>query len=134
MSDAASRDAIGRNSALLAGAAFASRLLGWVRLTALAVVFGVSGALDPFLAAFRLPDLLYQLIAAGAIASAIVPAVAGLVASGERERASRLLSTLALLVGGGMALLGAISFIRPIVWRSSSRLGSPHWGLNRPQP
>ncbi|MGI9095726.1 MAG: murein biosynthesis integral membrane protein MurJ [Candidatus Limnocylindrus sp.] len=111
MSDATSRDAIGRNSALLAGAALASRLLGWVRLTALAVVFGVSGALDPFLAAFRLPDLLYQLIAAGAIASAIVPAVAGLVASGERERASRLLTTLALLVGGGMALLGGISFV-----------------------
>ena len=111
MSEGSSGDAIGRNSALLAGAAFASRLLGWVRLTALAVVFGVSGALDPFLAAFRLPDLLYQLIAAGAIASAIVPAVTALVASGERERASRLLSTLALLVGGVMALLGAISFV-----------------------
>ena len=111
MSGANSSDAIGRNSALLAGAAFASRLLGWVRLTALAVVFGVSGALDPFLAAFRLPDLLYQLIAAGAVASAIVPAVTKLVASGERERASRLLSTLALLVGGVMAILGVISFV-----------------------
>ena len=110
MSARVSSDAIGRNSVLLAGAAFISRVLGWVRLTTLAVVFGVSGALDPFLAAFRLPDLLYQLIAAGAIASAIVPAVASLVAAGERDRASRLLSTLALLVGGVMALLGAISF------------------------
>ena len=104
-------DALGRNSALLAAAALASRLLGWVRLTALAVVFGVTGALDPFLAAFRLPDLLYQLIAAGAVASAIVPALAGLVAAGERERASRLLSSLALLIGGAMALLGGISFL-----------------------
>lgn len=102
---------LGRNSALLAVAAFASRLLGWVRLTSLAVVFGVSGALDPFLAAFRLPDLLYQLIAAGAVASGIIPALATLVAKGERERASRLLSSLALLIGGSMALLGAISYV-----------------------
>ena len=54
-----------RNSALLSVAAFASRVLGWVRLIVLLGAFGADGRLDPYLAAFKVPDIIYQLIAAG---------------------------------------------------------------------
>ena len=58
-----------RNSALLSMAALASRLLGWVRLVVLVAAFGAEGRLDPYLAAFKVPDIVYQLIAAGPLSS-----------------------------------------------------------------
>src|SRR5664280_2379601 len=46
-----------------------SRLLGEVRLAVIGAVFGAGANLDAFTAAFRIPDTLFQLVAAGAIGS-----------------------------------------------------------------
>ena len=67
--------------------------------------------LDAFFAAFRIPDLLFQLVAAGALSSALIPVVAG--AAGVRRRAARAwrvvstvtnLMLVALLVLAGLVL------------------------------
>jgi putative peptidoglycan lipid II flippase len=76
-----------------------SRLLGWIRVAVFAAEFGDSNArLDAFWAAFRIPDTLFQLVAAGALGSALVPVLSSLLADGEAQRARRVLSTVANLM------------------------------------
>jgi putative peptidoglycan lipid II flippase len=76
-----------------------SRVLGWVRTSVfLAEYGGHSANLDAFLAAFRIPDTLFQLVAAGAVGSALVPVVSALLAKGEDVRARRVVATIANLM------------------------------------
>ena len=56
-----------------------SRLLGVVRDRVLAGQFGASDSLDIYYAAFRLPDLIYNLIILGALSAGIIPVLAALV-------------------------------------------------------
>ena len=63
---------------LLALSALLSRLLGVVRDHMLAKTFGASSGtgiynLDTYYAAFRIPDLLYNLLIFGAISAAFIP-------------------------------------------------------------
>src|SRR3989338_3368804 len=57
----------------LAGAALASRVLGLVRDRILAGMFGAGDELDIYFAAFRIPDLVYNIVIAGAVSSAFIP-------------------------------------------------------------
>ena len=76
-----------------------SRVLGWVRTSVfLAEYGGHSANLDAFLAAFRIPDTLFQLVAAGAVGSALVPVVSALLAKGEDARARHVVATIANLM------------------------------------
>ncbi|MFH1475064.1 MAG: murein biosynthesis integral membrane protein MurJ, partial [Chloroflexota bacterium] len=87
-------------SIVLAGYLLA-RGLGYVRVLVNGAVFGAGPELDAFYAAFRLPDLVLNLVATGALAAAVVPTLAGLVDGRAAERASRTAS--ALLTFGGIA-------------------------------
>jgi len=76
-----------------------SRLIGWLRTAVFYAEFsGHSNNLDSFYAAFRIPDTLFQLVAAGAVGSALVPVVSELLARGEPDRARRLVATIANLM------------------------------------
>ena len=97
-----------RNSALLSGASLASRLLGWVRLIVLVAAFGADGRLDPYLAAFKVPDIIYQLIAAGPLSSVLVPLVVRLRSEGDELRARRIMSAI-FLIFGVLALVIAVA-------------------------
>ena len=83
-------------------------MLGWLRVVVLGNLFGATAELDAYYAAFRIPDLVFQLVAAGAIASALVPVLAGLTAHGERERAWRVASTVLNLMLGVLLVLAAL--------------------------
>src|SRR5688572_2259777 len=50
-----------------------SRITGFVRDTLLAILFGAGLAMDAFVVAFRLPNLLRRLFAEGAFSQAFVP-------------------------------------------------------------
>jgi putative peptidoglycan lipid II flippase len=51
----------------------ASRITGFVRDTLLAILFGAGLAMDAFVVAFRIPNLLRRLFAEGAFSQAFVP-------------------------------------------------------------
>ena len=72
---------------------------GWVRLIVLLAAFGADGRLDPYLAAFKVPDIIYQLIAAGPLSSVLVPLVVRLRGEGDPERAHRIISAVFLIFG-----------------------------------
>ena len=62
--------ALARAGIIVSGAFLVSRVLGYVRLVVIGNTFGASADLDAFFAAFRIPDLIFQLVAAGALSSA----------------------------------------------------------------
>jgi putative peptidoglycan lipid II flippase len=88
-----------------------SRLLGEVRLAVIGAEFGAGANLDAFTAAFRIPDTLFQLVAAGAIGSAVVPVASELIARGDTEGARRLISTITNLMILVLAPLAAITWL-----------------------
>jgi putative peptidoglycan lipid II flippase len=103
--------ALARAGLIVSGAFLISRILGWVRLVVIGNIFPAGPELDAFLAAFRLPDLMFQLVAAGALSSAVLPIVAALLARNETARAWRVVSTVANLMLAGLLVLGLFIFI-----------------------
>jgi putative peptidoglycan lipid II flippase len=112
---------LARSAGIVAGAFVISRMLGLVREVVLARQFGTSEALGAYISAFRIPDLLFLVIMAGAFGSAFIPVFSGLLGEGEEEKAWKLasvvlnLSTLAALVTSGLAWLGAPELVRLVV-------------------
>jgi putative peptidoglycan lipid II flippase len=107
---------IARAGLTVSGLYLASRLLGWLRISVLAATFGAGSDLDAFYAAFRIPDLMFQLVAAGAWSSALIPIVGGLLTKGESARAWRILSTVTNLVLGTLLVLAlAFELAAPII-------------------
>jgi putative peptidoglycan lipid II flippase len=94
-----------------------SRLLGLVREQVFAVTLGAGVASDAFLAAFRIPNLLRDLFAEGALSTAFVPTyVTTLRQKGRADAhllANRVLSTLTLALGAIAA--AAMLFPDPVV-------------------
>jgi putative peptidoglycan lipid II flippase len=102
---------LARAGIVVSAAYLASRLLGYLRVVVIGTTFGAGPDLDAFFAAFRVPDLIFQLVAAGAVASALVPIVSGLQAAGEAQRAWRIVSTVANLMLAGLVVLAVVGFV-----------------------
>ncbi|HEY8438186.1 MAG TPA: murein biosynthesis integral membrane protein MurJ [Candidatus Limnocylindrales bacterium] len=101
---------LARAGLIVSGAFLVSRILGWVRLIAFAHVF-TAADLGVFFAAFRVPDLVFQLVAAGALSSAVIPVVSALLATDEPGRAWRVVSTIANLMLAALLVLGVIVLV-----------------------
>jgi putative peptidoglycan lipid II flippase len=88
-----------------------SRILGYLRYVVIAAAVPSPGQLDAFFAAFRIPDFLFQLVAAGALSSAMIPVVAGLFATDATARAWRVVSTVTTLVLSALAVLALLVLV-----------------------
>src|SRR5262245_57682881 len=66
-------DRLGRSASVAGVATLASRVLGLARDTVLAAVFGAGNEMDAFVVAFRIPNLVRELFAEGAMSAAFVP-------------------------------------------------------------
>jgi len=94
-----------------------SRVLGLVREQVFAYWFGASDAMDAFLVAFRIPNLVRDLFAEGAMSAALVPTFSRMLATDGKARAWRLGNTVlnALAVVTGTLVILAVVFAEPIV-------------------
>jgi len=70
--DSLQTKAIARSAGTVSIAVFASRILGLVREQVFAMMFGAGSAYDAFVVAYRIPNLLLDLFAEGALSSAFV--------------------------------------------------------------
>ncbi len=106
-----------RSAGVVAIATMASRVLGLLRDQVLAYYFGAGDAMDAFRVAFRLPNVLRDLFAEGAMSAALVPTFTRAHASGGKPAAWQLGSHLLtlLLVVTGVLVLGGILFARELV-------------------
>jgi putative peptidoglycan lipid II flippase len=103
--------ALARAGLIVSGAFLVSRVLGWARIFIIGNTFPAGPELDAFFAAFRLPDLMFQLVAAGALSSAVIPIVSALLATDETARAWRVVSTIANMMLAGLLVLGVIVLV-----------------------
>ena len=85
MPDSAPR--LARSAGVIGLATMTSRILGLVREQVLAYYFGAGDAMDAFRVAFRIPNLVRDLFAEGAMSAAFVPTFTGYLTRGGRERA-----------------------------------------------
>jgi putative peptidoglycan lipid II flippase len=94
-----------------------SRLLGLVREQIFAVTLGAGAYSDAFLAAFRIPNLLRDLFAEGALSTAFVPTYVKTLKQQSRAAAialaNRVMTTLTFYLG--VVALAAMAFPEPIV-------------------
>ena len=86
-------------------AVMCSRLLGLVREQIFAALFGGGMAMDAFTAAFRIPNLLRDLFAEGALSTAFVTTFSKTIARGSDEDAWRLANKVATMTA---SVLGAL--------------------------
>lgn len=93
---------------LIAAAGVLSRLLGLVRDRILAAKFGAGDALDVYYAAFRVPDLIYNLLVLGALSAAFIPVFTSLIARDEKKEAWDLANNLLSFVLLALLFLSAV--------------------------
>jgi putative peptidoglycan lipid II flippase len=85
-------------AAVVAAGFFGSRLLGLVRTGVIASVFGTSPELSAYWVAFRLPDLVFQLLAGATLGSAFIPTFTRIFTQRSEEEAWRLARSVLNLV------------------------------------
>src|SRR3954447_22259944 len=93
-----------------------SRVLGLVRNVVVAQQFGTGREYEAFIAALTIPDLVFQILAGGAVGSAFIPVFMGYFARDDSVGAWRLTShvmSLALLITIPTSIVLAI-FARPL--------------------
>jgi putative peptidoglycan lipid II flippase len=103
------RPNVARNAGVVSAAIMASRVLGLVRDQVFAALFGAGLQYDAFLTAFRIPNLLRDLFAEGALSAAFVTTFSQvLTKKGEAEafRLSNRVATLLILLLGAVSLAG----------------------------
>ncbi|MDQ2986599.1 MAG: MATE family efflux transporter, partial [Armatimonadota bacterium] len=84
---------------LMTGLILLSRILGQVRDTIISYKFGQDAITDAYRAAFSVPDLLFFLIAGGALSSAFIPVFTKYWSTDEPEEAWKVFSVVATLMG-----------------------------------
>lgn len=101
-----------RAAGVIAAATFLSRLLGLVREQVFAAQFGAGFAVDAFQVAFRVPNLLRDLFAEGAMSAAFVPTLTRSAERGGTEAALRLANLVVnflLVVVSTLCVIGIIA-------------------------
>jgi putative peptidoglycan lipid II flippase len=105
-------ESVAAAAVIIAVAGIASRVLGLFRDRILASQFGAGDTLDIYYAAFRIPDLVYNLLVLGALSAAFIPVFTSLHSTERKEDGWKLasgilnLQTIAVfLISGAFALL-----------------------------
>ncbi|MBT3336607.1 MAG: murein biosynthesis integral membrane protein MurJ [Anaerolineae bacterium] len=87
------------------------QIVGLLRRILVAQAFGAGAELDAFIAANRVSETLFNLVAGGALGSAFIPTFAGLLAKDEKDSAWKLASAVANWVALVLGLLAALAAI-----------------------
>ncbi len=124
---------IQRASLILTGAFVASRVLGLLRTSMFAFVFGTGPTSDAYLQAFLIPDTIFNIVAGGALSSAFIPVFAKyMIGEHDEKTAWRIASSalnLAIIIMSVLALI-AIIFARQLVplYNPGPKVTDPGYG------
>ena len=109
---------LARSTATLTVLTLASRLTGMVRNVVVVAVLGVTFLGNTYQSANTVPNLLFELIAAGVLQAVLIPTLIDLAANGEDDEAEHVARSVLGLAGAALAvlaLLGAV--LAPLVMR-----------------
>lgn len=113
---------VAKAAGVVGAATLASRLLGYIRDMVMSWAFGTSLAADAFYVAYRIPNLLRELLAEGSMSAAFIPVFTETLAKGSKEEArvlanavfARLIVLLAAITGLG--IIFAPYLVKMIAW------------------
>ena len=106
----------------------ASRVLGLFRDIIITRQFGTTREYEAYLAAFRIPDLIFNIVASGALGSAFIPIFSTLIGRDEGKRGWQLASNvinLVLVLTTSLSIVAAI-IAQPLVSATVAVGFSPH--------
>jgi putative peptidoglycan lipid II flippase len=108
---------LARSAIIVAMSFVLSRVLGLAREVILARQFGTGMEMDAYGTAFRIPDLLFLVVMAGAFGAAFIPVFGGFISGGQQAKAWRLASAVLTWAGILVFTLSILCFIlaRPLM-------------------
>ncbi|MEA1977028.1 MAG: murein biosynthesis integral membrane protein MurJ [Chloroflexota bacterium] len=102
---------IARASGVVMAGFILSSLLGLISQVLITRTFGTSAEIDAFTAGNRITELIFNLMAGGALASAFVPTFTSFLTRNQTQRAWRLASSIASLLFVGLGVVCALAWI-----------------------
>ncbi|MFA6105044.1 MAG: murein biosynthesis integral membrane protein MurJ [Patescibacteria group bacterium] len=97
---------------LISTATLLSRLIGIIRDRTFAHFFGAGSVMDAYYAAFKIPDLIYSLLIAGALTAGFIPTFTRLFYESEdKSKAWKLTNNIISIVGVALLILGGLGII-----------------------
>ncbi|XLQ20068.1 MAG: murein biosynthesis integral membrane protein MurJ [Candidatus Moraniibacteriota bacterium] len=105
------RQSIAAGALVVAFFGIISRILGLVRDRILASHYGAGDDLDIYYAAFRLPDLTFELLVMGALGAAFIPVFSKLITEDNKDRAWKAVSDVFAVVVSAMVVMSIIGII-----------------------
>lgn len=103
---------------LLGAASFVSRLIGVLRDRVFAHYFGAGDVLDAYYAAFRIPDLVYNLLIVGALSAGFIPVFIEVLHKDE-EKAGKLVDSVITILGIVLIVVcGVLFFATPALMKA----------------
>lgn len=116
---------------LLAGFAFISQILGFVRDRALAHTLGASPTLDVYYAAFRIPDLLFNSISTMVSITVLIPFVIERMGNGDGENISKARKFLSEVFSSFLAIMVLVSITLFIFMPKLALLVAPGFTIDQ---
>ena len=113
---------VARAAGVVGIATLASRVMGYVRDMVMSWAFGTGMAADAFYVAYRIPNLLRELLAEGSMSAAFIPVFTETLTNESRESARHLANTVfarllvILLVLTGLGILFAPYVVKVVAW------------------
>jgi putative peptidoglycan lipid II flippase len=111
-----------RDLPTVSGLTLLSRVAGLARDAALAHILGAQWVMDAYSMAFRLPNLLRQLLGEGALSAAFIPVFTGYLEKEGREAANRFMSLMIVVL---VATLAAVTLVGDGVFLALRYLTEP---------
>jgi putative peptidoglycan lipid II flippase len=99
------RPSLAATTVVVGTAMAASRVLGFLRNSVLAALFGQNNVTDAYNTAYLVPDTLYLILIGGAVSSAFIPVLSRYLAEGQEDEAWRVTSIAFNLVSVGVAAI-----------------------------
>ena len=99
---------IARAATLVMSLFILSRALGLFRQMVTGAMFGTSGDLDAYMTASRIPEMIFLIVAGGALGSALIPTFSNYAAKGDTDGAWRMTSAVINLVLITLAIVAAL--------------------------
>src|SRR5207248_5416850 len=99
---------VGRATLILTGAFIVSRVFGLLRTSLFAFVFGTGAISDAYLQAFAIPDLIFNIVAGGALSSAFIPVFTKYMIGEKDEKTAWHIASAALNLAIGIMIVLAL--------------------------
>src|SRR3954468_1669181 len=115
---AAAEPSFARSTASMTALTAVSRLTGFVRIVVVAAVLGTTFLGNTYQSANTVPNLLFELIAAGVLQAVLIPTLIDLAAHGEEDEAEHVARSVLGLAGAALAVLAGVGvLLAPFVMR-----------------